>query len=263
LLVKNKARLRRRAFAVLVLFLIAYSNHLFGSVDDEPIDNEPADIVVWVGETEFGFVIADGTSKVRSVSGLLDLTKDGDVWRNQVLIETLNVSNNRIPSVEKYLGSYKTDYKFETDEFLFIELNYENDRFSGFSYEATFVSGLDKVVLNHGNHIVSIELGPGYRYLANLDDTSEEEAILRIATKYRYALSETAEFQFDIEADAGEDAIISKSTMAIKSQINGHVSMKVSLTAKHNSDIPDLLVEGEEVQKTNFETAFRIVYSFL
>lgn len=191
-----------------------------------------ADEVRWRGDTELGFVVTEGTSQIRSLTGLLDLTKDGKLWRNQVVLETLNVSDKEGTSAERYLVTIKTDYKFENEDFLFAELDYENDRFSGFVHQLTFVGGLGKLVYLSGNHQINAEFGPGFRRRDTLAHDREDVTITRFIT-------------------------------AIQAQINGHLSLKVSLTAKHSSDVSGLSAGGDVIRKTNYESAFRLVYTFL
>ena len=70
------------------------------------------------------------------------------------------------------------------------------------------------------------------------------------------SLSKSSNFQQTLIADAGEESTILKSISSIKAQINGSLAMKVSLTIKNTSDVP------EGVEETDSETAVTLVYGF-
>ncbi|MEY8205928.1 MAG: DUF481 domain-containing protein [Bermanella sp.] len=74
--------------------------------------------------------------------------------------------------------------------------------------------------------------------------------------KYFLSLSENSDFQQSLLADIGEDTTITKSITSLKAQINGRLAMKMSLTLKHTSDVPD------DVDNTDAETSITLVYGF-
>lgn len=210
----------------------------------------------WTGGAELGFVITSGNTETQTVNGKVDVTKDLETWRNNAKLEALNTSENEETSAEKYIAAWKSDYKFDDSNFLFVTGQYEDDRFSGYDYQATFALGYGRRVIESDTQLLDLEAGPGFRRSkVTATEDNEDEGILKLAGKYRNKFSESAEFLEDLTIDVGEDSTISKSVTAIKAQVAGKLAMKVSFTIKHTSEVP------EGTKKTDRETALTLVYS--
>ena len=215
---------------------------------------------VWTGGAELGFVLTSGNTETQTVNGKVDLTKDLETWRNNAKLEALNTSEDESTSAEKYIAAWKSDYKFDNANFLFISAQYDDDRFSGFDYQASTAVGYGRRILDNETHLLDLEAGPGFRRskiseVAEGQDDVEDEGILKLAGKYRYNFSKTAEFSEDLTVDIGEESTISKSVTAVKAQIVGKLAMKISYTVKHTSEVP------AETKSTDRETALTLVYS--
>ena len=140
---------------------------------------------------------------------------------------------------------------------MFFAVNYEDDRFSGFDNQITLAAGYGRRLINDENtQTLDVEVGPGYRISKLEDGDSVDEAVLRLGGKYFLSLSENSDFQQSLLADIGEDTTITKSISSLKAQINGRLAMKMSLTLKHTSDVPD------DVDNTDAETSVTLVYGF-
>jgi putative salt-induced outer membrane protein YdiY len=73
---------------------------------------------------------------------------------------------------------------------------------------------------------------------------------------FNYKFSDAVSFQQDLTVIVGSDNTNTKSVSALKSQIIGALSMKLSYTVDHDSQAPD------DKDKTDTETALTLVYDF-
>ena len=222
-----------------------------------PITSLAASEDTWKGEAELGLVATDGNSKTRNISAKTDINNERKSWRHNIHAEALYSSNEDITSSEKYLLSGTSNYKFNDSDSAFLTGTYDDDRFSGFEYQATLALGYGRRLINEGGEqTLDFEIGPGYRVSELYNGDSVDEAVLRVSGKYFLALSKSSNFQQTLIADAGEESTILKSISSIKAQTNGSLAMKVSLTIKNTSDVP------EGVEETDSETAVTLVYGF-
>lgn len=210
----------------------------------------------WTGDAELGFVLTEGNTETQNINGKLDFTQDLTKWRNNFKLEGMSTSEDEQTSAEKYLASWKSDYKVSELNFFFVTAQYEDDRFSGFDYQATVAVGYGRTVIKNDRHNLDLEIGPGFRRNELENGDTEDETIVKSAAKYRWKISESAKFSQDVIVDAGDEATISKSITALKSQVNGRLAMKASYTVKHTSEVP------EGTKKTDRETALTLVYTF-
>ncbi len=217
----------------------------------------------WKLSAELGFVMTAGNSQTSTTSAKFDATHEEATWRNNMHAEALGASTTdkvtdiETTSAERYQLSGKSDYKFSEFNYAFGLVNYDKDRFSGYEYQSTAALGYGRRVLQADTMTLDLEAGPGVRII-KLDNApdSDNEGILRGAAKYLWKLSETSSFTEDLSVDAGEDLTVSKSVTGLTAKVNTSLAMKLTVTVKHNSDVP---VTSE---KTDTETALTLVYSF-
>ena len=210
---------------------------------------------------ELGLVITDGNTETQNINAKYELEQEWIKWKNKFKLEAYNSSEDESTSAEKYLLSDQLDYLIDDNDYLFGRLSYEDDRFSGFDYQATISFGYGHRFLDNDLHTLDLEIGPGYRVskismTATTDSDTKEEGIVRAGLDYNLKLSETATFQEEFTVEAGSDVTITKSVTSLKAQISGKLAMKISLTVKNTSEVPD----GKE--ETDTETAVTLVYSF-
>jgi putative salt-induced outer membrane protein len=217
----------------------------------------------WTTRAELGYVVTSGNSETSTINAKIDATHEKDKWRHNIHAEALGASttdqttNIDTTSAERYQLSGKSDYKFNETDYMFGTAVYDKDRFSGFEYQSTIAAGYGRRVINDTDMTLDLEVGPGVRVIKidNAPD-SDSEAILRLAAKYLWKLSDTSEFTEDLSVDAGSDLTVTKSVTALTANINSTLAMKISLTIKNNSEVP----LGSK--KTDTQTAVTLVYSF-
>jgi len=227
----------------------------------------------FTGSGEVGLLMTSGNSETDSVNAKVGLKYEKEHFLGAISLAALYSSEETEidgkeedkVSAEKYNYSAKVGYKFNEANYIFINGDYEDDRFSGYDYRTTFSAGYGRKIIASDTIKFNIEIGPGYRYdrtngyLKNgifIGEKTEDEAILRGYLMFNYKFSEAVSFQQDLTVVTGSDNTNTKSVSALKSQIIGALSMKASFTVDNNTDVP------EDTEKTDTETALTLVYDF-
>lgn len=210
----------------------------------------------WKGNVELGVVNTTGNTETQTINAKAKGELDQEVWRHTVTFESLTSSDQNVATAERYVLNGQSDYKIGKHNYLFVMLNYEDDRFSGYDYRVTEALGYGRRVLNQPDMTLDLEIGPGARQSELESGGSEDEVTLRGAAKFAWKLSDTSSLTEDLSVDAGEDSTITKSVTALTAQINGSLATKVTYTVKNTSEVP------VGVEKTDTETAVTLVYSF-
>ncbi|MCD6585235.1 MAG: DUF481 domain-containing protein [Desulfobacteraceae bacterium] len=235
----------------------------------------------FTGSGEVGLLITSGNSETDSVNAKVGLKYEKDHLLGEINMATLYSSEETEidgkkedkVSAEKYNYSAKVGYKFNEANYIFINGDYEDDRFSGYDYRTTFSTGYGRKVIASDTIKFNIEIGPGYRYdqtngyfddKGDNDDSNdvfigektEDEIILRGYAMFNYKFSDAVSFQQDLTVVTGADNTNTESISALKSQIIGALSMKASFTIDNNTDVPS------DTEKTDTETALTLVYDF-
>jgi putative salt-induced outer membrane protein YdiY len=216
------------------------------------------------GTGEAGLLMTSGNSETDSVNAKVGLKYEKEHFLGEINLAALYSSekteidgkNQDKVSAEKYNYSAKLGYKFNEANYIFINGDYEDDRFSGYDYKTTYSVGYGRKVINSDTIKFDIEIGPGYRYDVLEGGSTEDQAILRGYAMFNYTFSESVSFQQDVTVVTGSDNTNTKSISALKTKIIGALGMKVAFKVDNNSDVP----AGKD--KTDTETVLTLVYDF-
>ena len=232
-------------------------------------------ISAWKSSAELGYVNVSGNTNTETTKAAFDLSYDIEKWTYKVHADTLSSKTETrdtttIPSVvteertaAKWLASGQIDYKFSDVDYFFGLLSYEDDRFSGFDYQAKLGLGYGRWLIKSDVHNLKLEAGPGYRSYrlvqlappAPLEET-QDDSLLRANAGYIWKVSETSTFKEDLTYEAGQDQDEWKSVSALTAKINSTLAMKISHTVKHLEVVP----AGSK--NYDRETAVTLVFTF-
>jgi len=210
----------------------------------------------WKGETELGILSTTGNTDTSTINFSTKLENERRQWKHTVVFNTLHSRNQENSTAERYVLIGKSNYKIDVTSYVFGRASYEDDRFSGFEYQATETLGYGHTVIQGPILKLNLEGGPGMRQSKTDNAASNNEAILYLSGNLKWDISKTSSFTEDLFTEIGEDITITKSVTGLKSQINGDLAMRVTFTAKHTSKVPALK------KKVDTETAISLVYSF-
>jgi len=217
-----------------------------------------AETAPWKAEVELGVINTTGNTESQSVNAkAMGLYQTTD-WRHKANLESLVTSDTNGTSAERYYIAEKSDKKFtDSPAYAFEQIDYEADRFGGYTYRSTFILGYGRTLIKKDNLALDAEIGVGYRK-SEETATSDivEETIGRGGVNVDWAITPHSAFREAVSIDAGDNATITKSVTSLKAQVNGNLATKLTYTIKNTSDVP----VGNK--KTDTETAFTLVYGF-
>lgn len=207
-------------------------------------------------EIELGAILTSGNTDEENLK--YGLTVDwlrGD-WEYQFTSDGLRSSKNNELTAQKLYHVGRGRRQLTELTYWGVRGSYEDDRFSGFDYQADVtVSYGRKFLQNIDNMNLDIDVGAGYRK----SETATEdlgEGIIRIAGEYDWGLSNTANFFQDLSLELGEEANIYRSETGIESEIMESLALRLSYKVKHQTDVPPAR------DKTDTEMAVTVVWNF-
>lgn len=210
----------------------------------------------WKASAELGYVATSGNTETETLNAKMAASHERDKWRHEGEIAALNASDEVGTTAEKYTFSAQSNYKMTDIDFIFGNIDYENDKFSGYDYRVTESIGYGRRVINDTDLILDLEIGPGARQSKLETGETESEGMLRGAAKLDWSISSTSKLTEKLVIEAGEDVTVTKSVTGLSSKINGNLSMKITYTYKKTSEVP------VGIDDTDTETAVTLVYNF-
>ena len=230
----------------------------------------------WEASIEFGYVAVSGNTETDSLNGRFSVNYEIEKWRHGGFLATQSSSSfDRLTGDEsdarKLTAQAKSDYKLSQRAYAFGILDYDDTQDSGFDYQASIAFGGGYSFIKNDKHLLDAELGFGKReskttFIPDNPDTidvneespsiSNSETISRLAGLYKWKISKTANFEQKLSLEIGEDNDVSKSETSLSAKIVDDLALKVSYSAKHQSEVP--------VGNENLETvsSFTVVYTF-
>jgi putative salt-induced outer membrane protein YdiY len=223
----------------------------------------PAAQAQWTGKAELGVLITDGNSESKSANTKLDLTHDSAKWKHNVFAGALYGENAEFATAERYEARYQADYKL-TDRFSwFFAVRGEEDRFSGFAYQATASTGVKYLFIDSPTTKFDGAVGVGYRRLQpqiliktpagnvldRIKGESEGDSVLTLGSNFEHAFTENTRLTNKFLAEAGSDNTALQDDLALLVNMSEVLALAVGLGVRYNSDPPPL-AESTDTQLT-------------
>lgn len=210
----------------------------------------------WSGEGELGFTSTSGNTESELLNAKIGIGKKHEKWIHNAKLEILRSSDSGVDSADSIVFTEKTEYRFAEKTFAFGRIRHEEDAFSGFEYQSVISFGIGQVFIGEGKHNLEASAGAGYRDIEDILGVDTQEVIFDGQLKYAYKISETSEFNQNIQFESGDTNTYSKSETFLKLVVVGNLGAKFGYEVKHNSDVP------VGTDKTDTITTATLVYSF-
>lgn len=217
----------------------------------------------WTGKAELGVLLTDGNTESKSANTKLDLTHEGAMWRNNIYAAALYGENADFATAERYEARYQADRKI-TDRFSwFFGVRGEQDRFSGFLYQATLSTGATYKFIDNPVTKFDASLGAGYRrlqpqvliqspageVLQRIKGEEESDPVATLGSNFEHAFNESTKLTNKFLAEAGSENTSVQNDLAVQVSMSDVLALAVGLGVRYNSDPPPL-AESTDTQLT-------------
>jgi putative salt-induced outer membrane protein len=210
---------------------------------------EMVDQPVWAGTVDLGFVQTSGNTEGTTLAFSLDYGRDGPRWRHALHLESFNQTSDEVRQAEKYLGYWQSNLKFTPVQSMFFRAQYEEDKFSTYTYQGILSLGYSHRVLDNDKTVLDLEAGPGYRRSQLADNGEiENELIVRLAGNFKWNISETASFGQLLSVEEGAENTTVRSTTSLTMSVYESLAIKLSYKLRWNR------VVGPDTEPTDGET---------
>lgn len=210
----------------------------------------------WSGQGKLGIVIARGNTNTDTTNMELKFTRESDKWRHGMGLNALRTSKDNEAIAERYVLDGKSDSKLSTVSYIFGALRYENDKFTGFDYQASLSLGYGRKLINTGIHHLDAEIGAGLRSSEEKNAEEKTDPIVRGLLNYTWKFSNTSAFLNKFLLESGTGNTFVQNEAILTTSVNKSISLHTGITVRHNSAVP----AGRK--KTDTLTTISLVYGF-
>lgn len=212
----------------------------------------------WAGSGELGFVATSGNTETQTLNAQIGLEYTSDPWVHSATLTAIGASEDEDTTAERYELAAKSKYLLSEVSYTYGALRYEDDRFSGFDYQAILTAGYGRTLLDSETQHLDAEIGLGVRRSKPVGAMEAmTDPVLRGAALYWWQISDTTRFENNFLVEAGSDNTYLEDTLALSVAINSDLALKLGYSIRHNTDV------APGIDNTDTITTVNLVYSFL
>ncbi|MBN1237008.1 MAG: DUF481 domain-containing protein [Gammaproteobacteria bacterium] len=208
------------------------------------------------GKVAFGYLATSGNTENENLNLSFSGVHDAAPWHHGLDGLAVRASTNDVDTAEAYGLTWKSRYDLTESGYLFGVVAWNQDEFSAYDQQLREVVGYGRRFLDSERHLLNAEAGLGFRQADLRDGTSEDDSILRLASDYRWTISETSRFDQTLAIETGSDNTYMESVSSLSADVWQNIALVLSYTIKRNSEVP-----VGTVRRDTF-TAISLEYSF-
>jgi putative salt-induced outer membrane protein len=240
--------------SVCVITLLAMAAPALAAEEEE--DKSP-----WAGKALLGYLSTSGNTDNSNLNSAFEISHTRGDWMHMFKASAIHASapdaaGDEATTAEAYVAGWKSERKLSEQDYLFGQLDWRKDRFSGYDTQFSQTLGYGRRLIDNEKHQLNAEIGAGARQSDLADGTEESETILRGGLDYTFKISETAAFVQILSVESGSANTYSESITKLSAALVGKLALVASYTIKNNSDVPPL------TEKTDTFTAVSLEYTF-
>jgi putative salt-induced outer membrane protein len=222
----------------------------------------------WTGTGEAGLIIASGNTETETANARLVVTNEIGQWKHNVGAAMLLASNEGIDTAERFELFGQSDYNFGPKTFAFGSARYEDDRFSGFEYQAAVSGGIGRHFIANERTNVTGTAGAGYKFFETsptedalgvvlVPGEEENEIIFRGTLDAEHAFTETTKLINNFIVESGATNTFAQNILALQVKMSDKLALALGYTLRHNTDPPAGFNGTDRLTTVNLVYAFK------
>lgn len=209
----------------------------------------PAGAATLTGKGELGAAFASGNTETENANAKLELATEVEQWKHSFGAAGIYASDDVGTTAQRWEIYGQSDYKFNPRDFWFGAWRYEDDRFSGFDYQAILSTGVGRKFVDTDRTKFQASAGVGYKFFETkdvLDDVgnvvepgvSDSEIVLRGNAGFEHSLTATTKILDKFLIEAGSENTFLQNDIALQVKMTEVLALSVGYSVRHNTDPP-------------------------
>lgn len=225
----------------------------------------------WSGKGQLGYVMSRGNSDTDAANAKIEVNLLRNDWKHNLLLDGLYGRSAGIASAQRWDARLQSNYTFTPRWFAFGAVYYENDRFSGFQYQATGSGGLGFKVFDSDRTKLSLQAGVGYRSLrpeivtkdpatgaviARTPLGTESEVVATTGLDFMHQFNASTKVTDKLSSESGSTNTSLRNDLALEVKMSRKLSLAAGFSVLKNTNPPF------GVKQTDTITTLNVVYAF-
>ncbi|QTD55921.1 DUF481 domain-containing protein [Parasphingorhabdus cellanae] len=200
--------------------------------------NEAGFFSNWEGTGELGAFQSGGNTTSVGVTAGVKLTKESERWRFKFNALADYQRTNGSTTREQGVVTLEPNYKFNDRLYAFGLVQYERDRFQGFSSRYTLSGGLGYKLINTDAMQLEAKAGPAWRKTDLVGGGSNSRIAGLAAVNYAWKVSPAITFNQDLSAYVQSGNSSYNSLSALNAKLGDKLTARLSYQVDHETNPP-------------------------
>ncbi len=206
----------------------------------------------WTGKGEAGLLVSRGNADSTSANAKLDLAKESGAWKNEAFLGFLYGKNATFATAQRIEAKWQTDYKISDRTFWFGALRGEQDKFSGFAYQASLTTGLGYKFIDNEATKLTGTAGIGYRRLrpedlkkdaagaviSRLKGDATGDAVATAGLDFSHVLTKTTKVLDKFLVESGTNNTSIQNDLSLQVSMTDALALSIGYGIRYNTDPP-------------------------
>lgn len=206
----------------------------------------------WTGKGEAGLLISRGNADSTSANAKLDLAKESGDWKNAAFLGFLYGKNATFATAQRVEAKWQTDYKLTDRAFWFGALHGEQDKFSGFAYQASLTTGVGYKIIDSEATKLTGTVGVGYRRLRPEFLTKDDAGAVILRVKgdavgdavgvagldFSHVLTKNTKVLNKFSVESGSKNTSVQNDLALQVSMTDALALSIGYGVRYNTDPP-------------------------
>lgn len=197
------------------------------------------DAAEWKGKGQLGLVFARGNTDTDNVNAKFDVSREEGKWKNALGGAALRASSDGLKTAQRWELGWQTNYAITSRSYWFGGLRYEDDRFSGFDYQASATTGAGYKFIDTDRTKLSGQAGIGYRQQkVELTGRKVNDTVFRGDVAFEHRFTDTTRLVDKLLVEAGSSNTFAQNDLALEVSMTSKLALAVGFQYRYNSDPP-------------------------
>ncbi len=198
----------------------------------------------WSGKGEAGLAMASGNSDSKQINAKVAVGLKRNSWEHTLGFAALYVRADDETTARRWEASGQTRFTFGGERaFWFGGGRYEEDRFSGFDYQAVITTGLGNKFIDSEDTKLSGQVGFGYKVLETLPSVEaprgKDHAIAgTVALEFSHQLTRTTTLTNKFGAETTPENNFLQNQMGVAVKMTDRMALSLGYAVRHNTNPP-------------------------
>src|SRR5450631_919498 len=123
----------------------------------------------WTGKGAAGISLASGNTDTKTGNAAIEFADTVGNWTHTFGFDGVYASASAATTAQRWAVYEQSDFNLDPRNFAFVAARYEDDRFSGFQYQASLSSGVGRHFIDSDSTKLTATIGIGYKRFATRD----------------------------------------------------------------------------------------------